>query len=193
MGSLPLNGCSHSQSMTHFLRPTDYGQCKNRGSPRVLTNPGRFDSCLGRLFAAGLEVAEKWLKMIYCQKGIPCDESQGDEKQCCSNEQIFRQCLWSHCKLLPVRWPRDIQKPPENSQHGDKKEKRKRGRDVTFQTKHISPRKQQSWRSSLKKIDIPVVECRRDPGESMEKTGKIQKNLGFSMNIKLKRQQHKGL
>lgn len=36
------------------------------------------------------------------------------------------------------------------------------------------------------KIDIPVVECRRDPGVSMEKTGKIQ-NLEFSMNIKKKK------
>jgi len=38
----------------------------------------------------------------------------------------------------------------------------------------------------VKKIDIPVVEFRRDPGVSMEKTGKIQKNLEFSMNIKNK-------
>lgn len=39
----------------------------------------------------------------------------------------------------------------------------------------------------VKKIDIPVVEYRRDPGVSMEETGKIQKNLGFSMNIKEKK------
>lgn len=46
----------------------------------------------------------------------------------------------------------------------------------------------------VKKIDIPVVKCRRDPGVSMEKTGKIQKNLGFSMTIKKnQRQQHKSL
>lgn len=102
----PPNSCDVSQpSIFHQ-------QHKNQISQPVLTNPVRADSCLGWLFAVGLEVAEKWLKMIYCQKGVPCDASQGDERQCCSNEQISRQCLWSHCKLLPVRWPRGIQKPP---------------------------------------------------------------------------------
>lgn len=39
--------------------------------------------------------------------------------------------------------------------------------------------------------EIPVVECRRDPGKH-GKTGKIQRNLTLSMTV-FKKQQHKSL
>lgn len=95
-------------------------------------------------------------------------------------------------------WPRDIQKPPYNSQHGDKKtttkKKKKERKRCNIPDEAHKSRETTELKIQVKKIDIPVVECRRDPGVSMEKTGKkIQKNLGFSMTIKKKRQQHKSL
>lgn len=98
-------------------------------------------------------------------------------------------------------WPRDIQKPPYNSQHGDKKttkekkKKKKERKRCNIPDEAHKSRETTELKIQVKKIDIPVVKCRRDPGVSMEKTGKIQKNLGFSMTIKKKnqRQQHKSL
>lgn len=66
--------------------------------------------------------------------------------------------------------PKISRNPHKTVNVGTKKEKRKRGRDVTFQTKHTSPWKKTELKIQVKKkMDIPGVDCRRDPGVSMEK------------------------
>lgn len=69
----------------------------------------------------------------------------------------------------------------------NKKKKRKKERKrCNIPDEAHKSRKTTELKIQVIKIDIPVVECRRDPGVSMEKTGKIQ-NLEFSMNIKKKK------
>lgn len=89
------------------------------------------------------------------------------------------------CEVAP-RFP---ETPIKQSTWGPKKKKKKKKErkrcnipDDVHKSKETTELKIQ-----VKKIDIPVVEYRRDPGVSMEETGKIQKNLGFSMNIKEKK------
>ena len=91
------------------------------------------------------------------------------------------------CEVAP-RYPAT---PIKHSTWGQKKKKKKERKRCNIPDEAHKSKETTELKIRFKKIDIPVVECRRGPGESMEKTGKIQKNLGFSMNIKLKRQQHK--
>lgn len=88
-------------------------------------------------------------------------------------------------------WPRDIQKPPETVDMGTKnkkqKTKKKERKRCNIPDEAHKSRETTELKIQVKKIGNPVVECRRDPGVSMEKTGKIQKNLEFSMNIKKKK------
>lgn len=67
-----------------------------------------------------------------------------------------------------MRWPRDIQKPHKTVNVGTKKKKKERKRCNIPDEAHKS-RETTELKIQVKKIDIPGVKCRRDPGVSMEK------------------------
>lgn len=66
-----------------------------------------------------------------------------------------------------MRWPRYPETPIKQSTWGQKKKKKERKRWNIPDEAHKS-RETTELKIQVKKIDIPVVECRRDPGVSME-------------------------